>query len=116
PEGRSSGIGEAVRLDVRGVTVKGAGERPLVDNVSFEIHEGEVLGIAGVEGNGQFELCQAIIGLEHHAGGTIVLNGIDVTRQSVQHRLENGVSYIPFDRHREGLLLTSPLWENTLLS
>ncbi|MDO9175998.1 MAG: ATP-binding cassette domain-containing protein, partial [Actinomycetota bacterium] len=102
-------------LRVSGITVKGVGSRPAVDQVSFEIRSGEVLGIAGVEGNGQFELCQAILGLEHHTDGTVELNGVDITRAHVQQRLESGLSYIPFDRHREGLLLSSPLWENTLL-
>jgi len=115
PHGRTSEIGDVVRLKVVDITVKGAGSRPAVDHVSFEIRSGEVLGIAGVEGNGQFELCQAILGLEQHTDGTVELNGDDITRASVQHRLEGGLSYIPFDRHREGLLLSSPLWENTLL-
>ena len=75
-----------------------------------------MLGIAGVEGNGQFELCEAILGLRairrrHHRARRCRR---DAT-VSVQHRLELGISYIPFDRHREGLLLEAPLWENTML-
>jgi ABC-type uncharacterized transport system ATPase subunit len=89
--------------------------RAIVDNATFTIHDAEVLGIAGIEGNGQFELCEAILGLCPIANGTVELNGVDLTNLSVQHRRELGISYIPFDRHREGLLLEAPLWENTML-
>jgi simple sugar transport system ATP-binding protein len=89
--------------------------RAIVDHATFTIHDSEVLGIAGIEGNGQFELCEAILGLCPIAHGTIELNGADLTHLSVHHRRELGVSYIPFDRHREGLLLEAPLWENTML-
>jgi general nucleoside transport system ATP-binding protein len=89
--------------------------RALVDRATFTIHDAEVLGIAGIEGNGQFELCEAILGLTPVAGGTVELNGRDLTELAVQERRELGISYIPFDRHREGLLLEAPLWENTML-
>ena len=115
PHGRSSEVGSTVVLRVTGLSVDNRQKRRVVDDISFEVHDGEVLGVAGVEGNGQFELCQAILGIEHPATGTVELEGADITRASVQHRLEQGLSYIPFDRHREGLLITSPLWENTLL-
>jgi simple sugar transport system ATP-binding protein len=74
-----------------------------------------VFGIAGIEGNGQFELCEAILGLCPITTGRIVLNGEDVAALSVHERRDLGISYIPFDRHREGLLLDAPLWENTML-
>lgn len=115
PHGRASEVGKEVKLSVAGLSVNGIGGRRVVEDVSFEVHDAEVVGIAGVEGNGQFELCQAILGLEHPVAGTIHLDGVDVTKASVQHRIEHGLSYIPFDRHREGLLLDAPLWENTLL-
>jgi len=88
--------------------------RAIVDHATFTIHDAEVLGIAGIEGNGQFELCEAILGL-CPASGMIELNGVDLTDLGVRHRRELGISYIPFDRHREGLLLEAPLWENTML-
>jgi general nucleoside transport system ATP-binding protein len=88
--------------------------KAIVDNATFTIHDAEVLGIAGIEGNGQFELCEAILGLRP-AAGMVELNGVDLTDLSVHHRRELGISYIPFDRHREGLLLEAPLWENTML-
>ncbi|MDO8392359.1 MAG: ABC transporter ATP-binding protein [Actinomycetota bacterium] len=115
PHGRASEVGSAVRLSVTGITVAGLGEKHALEDVTFEIHEGEVLGIAGVEGNGQFELCETIIGLTKPIEGSIVMNGDNITHASPHHRLMSGLSYIPFDRHREGLLLDAPLWENTLL-
>jgi simple sugar transport system ATP-binding protein len=87
----------------------------VVDNVSLNIHYGEIVGIAGVEGNGQSELIGAIIGTEPMAAGTINLVGNDITHWSVRKRREAGVAYVPQDRHAEGLLLNSPLWENASL-
>ena len=115
PHGRTSAIGERVLLETRGLTHRAQGGRTLVDDVTLQVHSGEVVGIAGVEGNGQFELCQMLLGLLRPASGTVHFEGADVTHESTQYRLENGLSYIPFDRHREGLWLTAPLWENTLL-
>ena len=115
PEGRDSEVSTTELLRVDDISVPGVGERPAVYHVSFVVHRAEVVGIAGVEGNGQFELCQAILGLLTPSDGHVVLSGKDITSASVQDRLESGISYIPFDRHREGMLLNAPLWENTLL-
>ena len=115
PHGRTSEVGSTLRLQVENLTVAGPGSKHALESVSFEVLEGEVLGIAGVEGNGQFELCEAIIGLIEPSEGTISIDGEEVTNTSPHERLMNGLSYIPFDRHREGLLLDAPLWENTLL-
>ena len=115
PHGRTSEVGSTLRLQVENLTVAGPGSKHALESVSFEVREGEVLGIAGVEGNGQFELCEAIIGLIKPSEGTISIDGEEVTNTSPHERLMNGLSYIPFDRHREGLLLDAPLWENTLL-
>jgi len=115
PHGRTSAVGESVQLEARGLTYRAQGGRTLVDDVSFQVHAGEVVGIAGVEGNGQFELCQMLLGLARPAEGSVHLGGSDVTHQSTQYRIEHGLSYIPFDRHREGLWLDAPVWENTLL-
>ncbi|MFE4418386.1 ABC transporter ATP-binding protein [Streptomyces sp. NPDC056817] len=89
--------------------------RLALDNVSFTIHAGEVLGIAGVEGNGQTELIESLIGLKQADSGTIALLGEDVTSWPTRRRRESGVGYIPEDRHRHGLLLEAPLWENRIL-
>ncbi|NMD25392.1 MAG: ABC transporter ATP-binding protein [Actinobacteria bacterium] len=115
PHGRTTEVGTEVQLEVKSLTVTGPGHKPLVDDVSFVIRRGEVLGVAGVEGNGQFELCEAILGQVKPSAGSVHIGGADVTGASAHDRLVNGLSYIPFDRHREGLLLEFPLWENTLL-
>ncbi len=90
-------------------------QRPLLDGITFTIHEGEVLGLAGVEGNGQTELVEALMGLKHADSGTITLDGEDITAWPTRKRREQGIGYIPEDRHRHGLLLEAPLWENRIL-
>ncbi|MDX3245375.1 ABC transporter ATP-binding protein [Streptomyces sp. ME18-1-4] len=93
-----------------------AGEaKKVLDDVSFTIHAGEVMGIAGVEGNGQTELIDALIGTKHADSGTIAFLGEDITPWPTRRRRESGVGYIPEDRHRQGLLLEAPLWENRIL-
>ncbi|MFJ3515319.1 MULTISPECIES: ABC transporter ATP-binding protein [unclassified Streptomyces] len=92
----------------------GAG-RLLLDDISLTIHKGEILGIAGVEGNGQTELIEALMGMMAPDTGVITLDGADITKTSVRKRREGGIGYIPEDRHRHGLLLESPLWENRIL-
>ncbi|MFG3296421.1 ABC transporter ATP-binding protein [Streptomyces sp. NPDC048179] len=95
-------------------TTPGAAKRVL-DDVSFTIHAGEVMGIAGVEGNGQTELIDALIGTRNADSGAIEFLGEDITGWATRKRRESGVGYIPEDRHRQGLLLESPLWENRIL-
>lgn len=89
--------------------------RLVLDHVSFTIHAGEVMGIAGVEGNGQTELIDALIGLKAADAGVIRFAGGDITSWSTRKRREGGIGYIPEDRHRHGLLLEAPLWENRIL-
>ncbi|MET8169563.1 ABC transporter ATP-binding protein [Streptomyces sp. NPDC005329] len=86
-----------------------------LDDVSFTIHAGEVMGIAGVEGNGQTELIDALIGTKNADSGSIAFLGEDITPWNTRKRRESGVGYIPEDRHRQGLLLEAPLWENRIL-
>ncbi|MEW2519645.1 ABC transporter ATP-binding protein [Actinacidiphila alni] len=90
-------------------------ERKVLDDISFTIHKGEVLGIAGVEGNGQAELVEAIMGMRELDGGALTLDGQDISRTPTRKRREDGIGYIPEDRHRHGLLLEAPLWENRIL-
>jgi simple sugar transport system ATP-binding protein len=117
PSGRNSSVGSKAVLSVTDLDVRaGHGDAKLVvDGASFTVHDAEVFGVAGIEGNGQFELCEAILGLCAISGGRIELDGIDLSHLSVHERRDLGISYIPFDRHREGLLLDAPLWENTML-
>lgn len=86
-----------------------------VDGVSFEVRAGEIVGIAGIEGNGQTELVEAVAGLIPAQSGKIELSGKDITKLSVRKRTELGIGHIPEDRHRRGLLLNSDLEENSIL-
>ena len=115
PETRESTVTEHVELAVNSLKLLSPTGRPLLSDVSFEIRRGEVLGIAGVEGNGQAELVEAIIGLRIPDGGTVTLGGRDVTRWRTRQRRDAGIGYIPEDRQDRGLLLPASLWENTML-
>jgi simple sugar transport system ATP-binding protein len=115
PELRESTVTDVPVLSMSDVTVRDAGGRALVDDVSLTIHEGEILGIAGVEGNGQAELVEAIMGMLPVETGVIRLGETDLTKLATRRRREAGIGFIPEDRHRHGLLLDSPLWENRIL-
>jgi simple sugar transport system ATP-binding protein len=91
-----------------------------VDNVSFTVARGEIVGIAGVEGNGQTELIEAITGLRAASSGTISIAGAsgalhDVTTRDVRTRADSGLSHIPEDRHRRGLVLEYSVADNLIL-
>jgi ABC-type uncharacterized transport system ATPase subunit len=103
-----------VLLELRGVTLQDQRGRRLLSDVDLTIHRGEVLGIAGVEGNGQAELVETIMGMRR-AAGKISLSGRDMHGWDTRERREAGIGYIPEDRHRHGLLLDAPLWENRIL-
>jgi ABC-type uncharacterized transport system ATPase subunit len=115
PETRESTVTDVEMLRVTGVTLHSADGRALLGDVSFSIRKGEVVGIAGVEGNGQAELVEAIMGMRNADSGTITLDGKDISAWSTRARREAGVGYVPEDRHRHGLLLEAPLWENRVL-
>jgi simple sugar transport system ATP-binding protein len=85
---------------------------PAVRDVSFEVRAGEIVGLAGVDGNGQTELIDALTGLTKPASGTIRVGKRDVTRESARERLDEGVGHIPEDRQRRGLVLDFTLAEN----
>jgi simple sugar transport system ATP-binding protein len=87
----------------------------VLSDISLTIHAGEILGIAGVEGNGQAELVDAIMGIRPLSGGRIELGGDDITKRSTLARREAGIGFIPEDRHRQGLILGATLWENRIL-
>ena len=115
PDAGASTVTAEVALEVCDLRVIGDGARPVVDGVSLRVHRGEIVGVAGVEGNGQAELVNAIIGAEAPESGTVMMLGTDVTNWSVRARREMGLGYVPQDRHQDGLLLGAALWENTAL-
>ena len=114
PELRDSTVTKDVALRVAGLTVTSADGRRVVDDVSFEIHRGEIVGLAGVEGNGQAELVEAIMGTRPSTG-QVALAGADISSWTTRKRRVSGIGYIPEDRQRHGLLLEAPLWENRIL-
>ncbi len=119
PESRERTVTETEMLKVEGLRIAKADaegiERVVLDDISFTIHKGEILGIAGVEGNGQAELVEAVMGTLPLDAGSVTLDGADLTRALTRARREAGIGYIPEDRHRQGLLLEAPLWENRIL-
>ena len=106
--------GEPV-VTARGLHVRGDRGREQVAGVDLAVRDGEILGIAGVQGNGQTELVEAITGLTPPTAGTIRLHGEDVSGLSRRQRIEAGVAYIPEDRQREGLVGEYSLVKNALL-
>ncbi|NLK42864.1 MAG: ABC transporter ATP-binding protein [Tissierellia bacterium] len=102
-------------LEVDNLTVKNQDNFDVVKNVSFKIHGGEVFAIAGVSGNGQVEIADAIAGLTEISNGSIKLNGVDISNFSIRERTIEGISYIPEDRQAYGLILDFSLAENLAL-
>ncbi len=116
PELRESTVTDRVVLRLSGVKVHSSSTgRDVLSDIELTIHAGEVLGIAGVEGNGQAELVDAIMGIRPIAAGTIQLADADISRRSTAARREAGIGFIPEDRQRQGLILEGSLWENRVL-
>ena len=86
-----------------------------VHNVSFDVRAGEIVCIAGIDGNGQTEFVHGLTGLEKVESGTITLCGVDITHKSVRYRNTHGISHIPEDRHKHGLILDYSLGNNLVL-
>ncbi|HJR36959.1 MAG TPA: ABC transporter ATP-binding protein [Nocardioidaceae bacterium] len=107
-------VGEPV-LDVRNMTVIDARGHTVVDDLSFQARAGEVLGIAGVQGNGQTELIKALMGLVKPDAGQIVIDGKDVSNQGPRETLEQGIGYIPEDRSHDGYVGGFTVRENLIL-
>src|SRR5688572_5184964 len=102
-------------LEVRNLAIRGSRGNRVVDSVSFSVHPGEILGIAGVEGNGQTELIEGIAGLREIAEGQVLIDAVDVTNRTVAARHDEGLSHIPEDRHRRGLILEYSIADNLIL-
>ncbi|MCA9960301.1 MAG: ABC transporter ATP-binding protein [Anaerolineales bacterium] len=107
--------GEAI-LDVADLVVLDDRQQTAVSNVSFQVKAGEVLGVAGVQGNGQTELVEAITGLRPALSGHVSLLGQDITHATPRQITELGTSHVPEDRQKDGLVLSAPLTENVVLN
>jgi simple sugar transport system ATP-binding protein len=105
-----------VILDVKNMSVASKlSKKNAVNQVSFQVHAGEIVCIAGIDGNGQSELVYGISGLEHLTGGSISLCGKDITKATIRKRSVMGMSHIPEDRHKHGLVLDYTLEDNMVL-
>jgi general nucleoside transport system ATP-binding protein len=112
---RTSAVRPEVALELESVGVARPGHAATLDGVSLRVRRGEVLGVAGVEGNGQAELVEVVLGLIRPATGAVRIDGRDAAGLDPAARRRAGLAYIAQDRQREGLLLEAPLWENRVL-
>jgi len=112
---RGTSSPEAQTLQVRGLTVYDAADRAVVDDVSFDVRAGEILCIAGVQGNGQTELVEAIMGLQDRVVGEIRVGGTVTSHPETRRMLALGVGYVPEDREEDGLVSTFSLAQNLVL-
>jgi len=103
-------------LKVEGLVVKDDRGQEVVHGIDLDVRAGEILGIAGVAGNGQDELVEAIVGLRKPAGGRVTLDGVDITGQATRDVYSHGVAYVPADRHRFGLVLSFTIADNLVLT
>lgn len=112
---KEQAIGEAV-LSVRNISVPSKiSKKDAVKNITFDVRKGEIVCLAGIEGNGQSELISAITGLEKSSKGSITLRGKDITKITIRSRSKSGMSHIPEDRHKHGLVLDYSLEDNLVL-
>jgi simple sugar transport system ATP-binding protein len=107
-------VGDVV-LQVENLVVTDDVDQVAVENVSFEVKAGEIFGIAGVQGNGQTELVEALTGLRKKESGKVTLLGKDITYSPVREITETGTAHVPEDRQRDGLMLTFPVMDNLVL-
>ncbi len=106
---------EDVVLEVSDLRVDDERGHRAVDGVSFEVRAGEILGIAGVQGNGQTELCETLMGLLSAVGGSVQLDGRDITADTPRQRIRRGIGYVPEDRQADGLVATFSVADNMIL-
>ncbi|NJN95591.1 MAG: ABC transporter ATP-binding protein [Anaerolineales bacterium] len=112
---KSAAPGKPV-LTVENLHVNDDRGNPAVRGISFEVRAGEVLGVAGVQGNGQTELVKALTGLSRVQSGVIKITGHDISHASPRHITELGVAHVPEDRQRDGLVLSFPIKDNMMLN
>jgi len=103
------------RLIIEKVTLEEQTGVPALKNISLAVGQGEILGIAGVSGNGQQELCEIICGAQFPSSGRILLDGEDITGKDIRARIEAGIGYVPADRSRDGMVMEMSIAENMLL-
>ncbi len=114
PDKGAHAIGEPI-LIVKDLTIRDITGRALVKSVNFEVKAGEILAIAGVQGNGQSEVARAMVNLEAHVEGSISLNGSEVIGKSVRESLHSGIAFIPESRELDGLIGSMSIAENLIL-
>lgn len=107
--------GQAVALNAEGLTVRYGREKPVLQDISFALRQGEILGVAGVDGNGQVELAEILCGIQRPLGGMLKFDGKDVVCHGIRARFEEGIAYIPEDRHKDGLVLDTDVKNNLML-
>ena len=107
-------VGKVV-CEIKDLNVKDNRKLPAVKNFSLDVKAGEIMCIAGIDGNGQTELIEAIYGLRHIDSGQVLLNGKDITHEPIRARVEDGMGHIPEDRHKYGLILDFRLDANFVL-
>ncbi len=115
PRAGNQKVSDEKVLTISGASYVREDGRQILSGVNLEIHGGEILGLAGVEGNGQSELIELIMGLLTPSSGTVEVLGLNATTSLTRDIRNAGVAYIPQDRQRDGLLMTAPLWENRVL-
>jgi simple sugar transport system ATP-binding protein len=113
---QSRAVSGEVMLDVRDLDVRNARGNLAVTGVSLAVHAGEIFGIAGVQGNGQTELVEALTGLRHPVAGSLTLQGTDVTRATPRQLAACGVAHIPEDRHTYGMVESYSIADNLVLN
>jgi simple sugar transport system ATP-binding protein len=114
PEKRTTRVGGPL-LEVSGLTVRNERDEVAVDGIGFAVHEGEIVGVAGVQGNGQTELVEALTGLRPPAAGQATYLGGDITKISARERHKRGIAHIPEDRQRMGMIGEFNVAENAVL-
>jgi simple sugar transport system ATP-binding protein len=115
PELRESTVTDHVVIEAVDAAAADDAGSPKMRGVTLKVHKGEILGIAGVEGNGQAEFVEAVMGMRPLTSGSISLEGVRMKGWGTRRRREAGIGYIPEDRTRRGLLAGFPLWENDML-
>lgn len=102
-------------LQIFDLSLQSGNKPPLLDNINLAVRCGEILGVAGIDGNGQGELAEVLVGIRRQSTGTILFNGEVLDHMSIRKRWEKGVAYIPSDRHQDGLIMDADVVSNESL-